>query len=117
MRSTAKNKDSHTFTIVLIVAIVSLVAFALRDILPGRQSMEKKLVEVPKVETEKERQSRLWAEGMAAGKQHLESGGAPLDNLEIARLAEDKFPNDKTADVLWSMGFTQGQTSPAQAKR
>lgn len=117
MSSTAKNKDPNTFTIILIVAIVVLLTFAFKNLRSSLRQQEPPAGEVPRAETEKERQSRLWAEGMAAGKHHLESGATPLDNLEIARLAEDKFPSDKTADVLWSIGFTQGQALPAQSKR
>jgi len=71
---------------------------------------------VPTDESEAQRQTRLWREGMSAGKEQILSGQPELNREAISRRADAKFPRDFTADVLWSLGFEQGQRLVMRAK-
>jgi Protein of unknown function (DUF4242) len=59
-------------------------------------------------------QSRIWSEGFAVGELHVQSGGIPLSLDAINEKSFAKFPNDFTADVLWSTGFESGQIHATQ---
>lgn len=54
-------------------------------------------------------QSSIWREGFAAGEQHVQSGGALLAVEAIDQRSSAVYPNDFTADILWSTGFESGQ--------
>lgn len=59
-------------------------------------------------ESEYQRQTRIWWEGIEAGRDSRVSGGGSQSPLTLEQTAREKFPDDQVGQLMWELGYESG---------
>ena len=59
-------------------------------------------------------QTRIWKEGIQAGERYKLAGKLPVNGEISSHGADDIYPRNLTAYILWTIGFEQGQITASK---